>query len=108
MAMRSFAIVLLVFGLATAASGEEPEKPVAKSLEDRQAAFAATMQTNIGTDINDLIRRVGPPDRQFKMPNGNVVYQFDKSWPGYIVCILNFETDEKGTIVYINVNGCVV
>ena len=107
MVMRSFAIVLLVFGLATAVSGKKPEKPPAETLADRQAVFSANIQSNIGTDINDLIRRVGPPTGQFIMPNGNIVYQYDNSWAGHLFCILNFEADQKGKIVYINVKGCV-
>lgn len=104
---RSFAVAAFVLGIATALPAKPKERPVGVTLADQQAAFNAALQNYIGTDINDLIRRIGPPERQYQMPNGNMVYQFDKSWPGHVVCVVNFEADQKGIILYTNVIGCV-
>ena len=101
--MRTMALAIAALGLANVASA----KPPAETFADRQAAFGAILQTNIGTDINEYIRRVGPPNGQYQMPNGNIIYQFDRSWPGHLICVMNFEADKNGIIVHINVNGCV-
>lgn len=44
-----------------------------------QAKFKAKLESRIGTNINDLIVKIGPPARVFPMTNGLTDYHYSKS-----------------------------
>jgi len=88
-------------------------KPPAPTLEERRAVFRDSLETRIGTDINDLIRDVEIPQSQYLMPNGHTIFRFDSSVaapgpisPIYLQCVIEFEAD-KNIIVHITIHGCV-
>jgi hypothetical protein len=61
-------------GLLLAGAPVFAKQPVKPSVAEQRAALASSFQPNIGRDINDLIREVGPPQGQYQMPNGDVIY----------------------------------
>lgn len=40
--------------------------------------IADSLNRWVGQDVNGLIRRLGPPDRIYKMPNGNSLYSYTR------------------------------
>lgn len=40
------------------------------------ATYEKTLQSWVGTDVNHLIEKWGPPADVFKLPNGNVMYSW--------------------------------
>lgn len=48
--------------------------PAQSQFQERKAAFEAQLTGWIGKDINEAIRKMGPPNSEYPMPNGNRAY----------------------------------
>lgn len=94
-----FTALLLAFSLSHSPSEAE-------GYEEKSAEFAKGLNANIGYDINTVIRRIGPPSSQFKMPNGHMLWTFFRAF-GDSSCTTNFEADDQNKIVFTSFIGCV-
>jgi hypothetical protein len=95
------AMIGVAFLVSTTAIARPPKKTEA----ERRADFQRVVQSNYGKDINDLIRRLGPPQSQYQMPNHHIIYTWNRSAPSF-VCLMNFEADEQNVIVSATGDGC--
>ena len=89
--------------------------PLAIGCKSPSSKYGETLQTWVGADINNLIRNGGPPTSTYNLPNGNMVYTWDRSSQGSMAmpmagggviargftvsCVTNMTADTSGTIV---------
>jgi hypothetical protein len=64
-------LLVVIFGV-TAFCGASAETG------DKGARWSKICQSWIGADINDLIRKLGAPQSDYRMPDGDVIYRW--SW----------------------------
>ena len=48
-------------------------------------AFTAALNLWVGKDVSGLIEKLGVPRKDYKLPNGNVLYEFWNEGPGRVV-----------------------
>jgi hypothetical protein len=68
------------------------------SSADRKKKYNRMLDSWKGVDINVLINSWGQPTREYKMPNGNIMYTFNE-YSGHYNCNTSFTTNEKYKII---------
>ena len=65
---------------AQAPQGQTAAKPPGETLPD-------VLRMWVGKDVNPLIERLGVPKRDFKMPNGSMLYEFVNEGPPRVIAV---------------------